>query len=243
VGGKQICSSKLVSETKAGDDARCTASSSVDAVLLRLFIVSGVRLVREGLVRSLRRRNGVIVLGAVDFSPEAIACIVPARPDVIAIDLANAEGLDAARRLRVQSPVSKLVAFAVAEVEEEVFACAAAGFSGYVTREATADDLLRAVVDAHNGRMNCAPHIAAAMFARLSRMPSESGPADNLRPLTAREHEILALSEKGWSNKEIARELRISASSVKNHIHNILQKMQVRRRGQAAARYRSSRVF
>jgi RNA polymerase sigma factor (sigma-70 family) len=206
---------------------------------VRLFVVSGVRLVREGLVRSLRRRNAVVVVGAADFSQEAMVAIADVQPDVIVVDVANHEGLAAAHSLRCLSPSSKLFAFSVVEAEEDVFACAAAGFAGYVTKEASSDDLAKEVVDAHNGRMNCSPHIAAAMFGRLSRVLNEASSAKRLSALTDRERQILALSEQGWSNKEIARELRISASTVKNHIHNILQKLQVERRGQAAARFRA----
>ena len=90
--------------------------------------------------------------------------------------------------------------------------------------------------------MHCAPHIAAAMFARLVgllQQPCFHGP---LPALSSRESEILALVEQGRSNKEIARQLAISVATVKNHMHNILQKLQVGRRGQAAARVRRSRA-
>ena len=91
--------------------------------------------------------------------------------------------------------------------------------------------------------MRCAPHIAAAMFRRLADFLREARPQASLPPLTVRESEILALAEEGRSNKEIARDLTISCATVKNHMHNILQKLQVSRRGQAVARLRSCRDF
>ena len=91
--------------------------------------------------------------------------------------------------------------------------------------------------------MRCAPHIAAAMFRRLADFLREARPQTSLPPLTVRESEILALAEEGRSNKEIARDLTISCATVKNHMHNILQKLQVSRRGQAVARLRSCRGF
>ena len=90
--------------------------------------------------------------------------------------------------------------------------------------------------------MHCDPHIAAAMFARLARSQREFDPQEPLPNLSSREREILALVEQGHSNKEIARQLAISAATVQHHMHNILQKLQVSRRGQAAARLRGSRA-
>ena len=108
-------------------------------------------------------------------------------------------------------------------------------------RESDADDLHRALVDAMEGRMHCAPHIAAAMFNRLAGLLRESDAPGSLPPLTSRESEILALVEQGRSNKEIARQLAISSATVKNHMHDILQKLRVSRRGQAVARLREFR--
>ena len=90
-------------------------------------------------------------------------------------------------------------------------------------------------MDAMEGRMHCAPHIAAAMFNRLADFLQEPQPTP-LPSLTSRQSEILALVEQGRSNKDIARQLAISSATVKNHMHHILQKLQVSRRGQAAAR-------
>jgi len=93
------------------------------------------------------------------------------------------------------------------------------------------------LVDAMEGRMHCAPHIAAAMFNRLADLLQEPGSSAVPPSLTSRESEILALVKQGRSNKDIARQLAISSATVKNHMHNILQKLQVSRRGQAVARF------
>ena len=89
-----------------------------------------------------------------------------------------------------------------------------AGFSSYVARESGAEELSRALVDAMDGRMHCAPHIAAAMFRRLADLLRPSGPRATLPALTCRENEILALAEEGRSNKEIARDLAICCATV-----------------------------
>jgi DNA-binding NarL/FixJ family response regulator len=157
----------------------------------------------------------------------------------VLVDLGQTDVAVAARLIKAASPGAKLVAFALDETEDDVLACAAAGYSGYVPRESGAEELHRAVVDAVEARMRCAPHIAAAMFARLAGVLREPGPQPSLPSLSQRESEILALVEQGRCNKEIARQLAISPATVKNHMHNLLQKLQVSRRGQAAARLRA----
>jgi DNA-binding NarL/FixJ family response regulator len=198
--------------------------------------------VRDGLALGLRRRIGLIVIDAVGLNAEGMARIAEARPDVILVDLGRTDAAATARSLKLACPRAKLVAFALDEVNDDVFACAAAGFSGYVPPESGADQIHQALVDAASGRMRCAPHIAAAMFNRLSDLLRQVPAHTTLPSLTARENEIMALAEDGRSNKEIARQLRISSSTVKNHIHNVLQKLQVARRGEAVARMRAPRA-
>jgi two-component system nitrate/nitrite response regulator NarL len=204
---------------------------------IRVLVVSGVRLIREGLVRGLRRRHAadVALVGCASVPEIEQARISELRPDVILVDLSHHEGIVAAKTLRSLSPASKLIAFSVVDTVEDVVSCAAAGFSGYVPREAGVDDVLRAVRAARDGQMACSPHIAAAMFNQLADRLSLPKATNGASVLTARERQVLSLSDEGWSNKEIGRRLEISPSTVKNHIHSILQKLKVERRSQAAA--------
>jgi two-component system, NarL family, nitrate/nitrite response regulator NarL len=217
-------------------------SRTNNAKTIRLIIVSPVHLVRDGLAATLHGREGVVVIDAIDLGRPGIAKIADAEPDVVLIDLGQTDIVAAAWLIKAASPDARLVAFALDESDDRVFACAAAGFCGYVPRESGADELHRAVIDAMEGRMHCAPHIAAAMFGRLAGLLREPDRQGSLPPLSSRENEILALVEQGRSNKEIARQLAISAATVKNHMHNLLQKLQVGRRGQAAARLRGPRA-
>jgi two-component system nitrate/nitrite response regulator NarL len=225
-----------------GVDAATYPVSRADAATeIRLIIASPVHLMREGLTAALRGRDGVVVTEAVDLSPGGLAKLANAEPDAVLVDVGQTDAALAARLIKTASPAAKLVAFALDETDDDVLACAAAGYSGYVARESNADELHRAVVDAVEGRMHCAPHIAGAMFARLTDLLREAEPPPSLHSLSQRESEILALVDQGRSNKEIARQLAISSATVKNHMHNLLQKLQVSRRGQAAARLRSHR--
>jgi two-component system nitrate/nitrite response regulator NarL len=205
---------------------------------IRLIIISSVRLVREGLAATLRGRDGVVVVDTVGQCPGGIARIADAEADVVLVDVGetDTDTVATARLIKAASPGVKLVAFGLDEIDDRVFACAAAGFCSYVPRECGADELHRALVDAMEGRMHCAPHITAAMFNRLAGFLQERERPEALPTLTSRESEILALVEQGRSNKDIARQLAISCATVKNHMHNILQKLQVSRRGEAAAR-------
>jgi two-component system, NarL family, nitrate/nitrite response regulator NarL len=223
-----------------GVDAGTYPISRADAAReIRLIIARPVHLMREGLAAALRGRDGVMVTETVDLSPAGLAKLANTQPDVVLVDLGQTDHGVAARLIGAASPGARLVAFGLDETDHHVFACAAAGYSGYVAREKGADELHRAVVDAVGGRMHCAPHIAAAMFARLTLLLREREPQRSLPTLSQRENEILALVDQGRSNKEIARQLAISSATVKNHMHNLLQKLQVSRRGQAAARLRS----
>ena len=205
---------------------------------VRVAIASPVHLVREGLAASLRGRRGLALVDTVDLDPRGMARITDTKPDVVLVDLGQTAPAAAARLIKEASPGCKLVAFGLDETGDQVFACAAAGFSGYVPRQSSADELYGALVDAMAGRMQCAPHIAAAMFSRLAGLLREPDVPASLPPLSSRENEILALVVQGHSNKQIARQLAISAATVKNHMHSILQKLQVTRRGEAAARLR-----
>jgi DNA-binding NarL/FixJ family response regulator len=201
----------------------------------RVVVASNVRLVREGVSKSLRGRDDLIVLDGVDLRQKDNAFAEDEKPDIAVIDTHGVDVMIIAADMRLAWPSAKLVAFAVADQQTDVLACAEAGFSGYVPREGGANELYRAIVDAVNGRVRCDPHIASAMFDRLAEFGQSRISATGPTVLTARETEVITLSNQGCSNKEIARRLTISDATVKNHMHNILQKLRVARRGEAAA--------
>jgi DNA-binding NarL/FixJ family response regulator len=219
---------------------RRAGSSCKPAV--RVVVVSPIRLVREGLATILGKHDEVALLAAVDLDEAAVAGIAALQPDVMLVDLSGRDPLAGTGTLRRAVPLAKLVAFAVDEVNEHVFACAAAGFSGYVPRHGGEEELVRAVLDVARGQMHCAPHITAAMFGRLSQFLREAAPSALQVSFTARENEVWALVQRGSSNKEIARRLGISSATVKNHVHSILAKLQVTRRAEAIARLRGGRA-
>jgi DNA-binding NarL/FixJ family response regulator len=127
----------------------------------------------------------------------------------------------------------RVIAVGIREEESEVLACAAAGIDGYVPLDAAADDLIRVLDSVKRREFVCSPKVAASLYNCAALLASVS-----TEPLTLRELEVISLMNAGHSNKEIARRLDIEASTAKNHVQNILQKLNVHRRGQAAAKLR-----
>jgi two-component system nitrate/nitrite response regulator NarL len=208
---------------------------------LRLAVVADVCLYREGLAGALARRGEARVLGTAATRAEAAALVRDARPDVVLLDMATPQAADIVRDARAAHADVKIVAVAVAESEELVLACAELGLAGYVARTASLDDLIETVRAVARGELVCPPHIAGSLFRRVAALAGRTAPAAAPAPadvLTPREREVLSLIDRGCTNKEISRRLSIELSTVKNHVHNVLEKLQVRRRSAAAARMR-----
>jgi two-component system nitrate/nitrite response regulator NarL len=217
-----------VEETPSGD-ARLNRK--------RLFVLSDIRLLREGLVLALSQQPDVLVVGSSDLSVSPTE-ISELRPDVVLLDAAKLGNLDLSLSLRQVLPSAKTVAFAVADADDDIIACAEAGISGYVPSTGSIEEVVSAVHGAVCGELKCSPRTSALLFRGMARWSAKRGPVPGYEVLTQREKEIVMLLEQGWSNKEIARSLRIGYGTVKNHVHSILSKLQARRRGEAAAQIR-----
>jgi DNA-binding NarL/FixJ family response regulator len=168
--------------------------------------------------------------GSGDF-PEQISAL---RPDVLLLDLAVRGSLTIPRRAQQVLPGLRVVAFAVADVDENVLACAEAGISSYVMQDGSPEDLVAAVLSALRGELVCSPRVAGLIFSRMAALCDGRPIASIDGPLTRREREIAALVACNLPNKEIARRLRLGPTTVKNHVHNILQKLNIHRRGEIA---------
>jgi len=216
------------------DEGQLDATASV-------LIVTDIRLYREGLAHILRREHGVGVVATVSAA-EALRAVADSRPAVALVDMATDGALRTIRALALGAPELKIVALAVQEAEGEVIACAEAGISGLVSRDASLDDLVETISSVARGEMVCSPRVAASLLRRVRTLAAERA-REPLDPhLTARETQILRLIEEGLSNKEIARRLCIEVATVKHHVHNLLEKLGVSRRGEAVARVRGLRT-
>lgn len=198
-----------------------------------VFIVAEIRLLAEGLTEALGRRKQIEVVGSVGDYDAAIPAIRRVVPDVVLFDVTSPSGLDAIGAIVRAVPETSIVALAVPELEADVIRCAEAGIAGYVTRDAGLDELVTNIEMVARGESLCTPRIAAILLRRVAALAAHREPVPTQR-LTSRELEILALIREGMSNKEIARSLSIQVSTVKNHVHNILEKLGARKRNQAA---------
>jgi DNA-binding NarL/FixJ family response regulator len=201
---------------------------------LRLFILSDVRLVRDGLALLLSRETGVSVVG-VASPTDAAAQIKELQPDIVLVDATVADM--AAHTLWVREAVQrvKIVAFALDELDQGVIACAEAGVSAFVGRDGSQQDLLRAIYQAKRGEFSISPRSATLLLGHIAELADTRLRPPSSGNLTRRERQILPFIQRGLSNKEIARQLSVEAATVKNHIHNILGKLQLRRRAEIVA--------
>jgi two-component system, NarL family, nitrate/nitrite response regulator NarL len=206
--------------------------------VIHVFILSGVRLYREGL-RELLSRGGMEVIGAEAERRRGIARIRELSPDVVLVDAAMPDTLVAVRAIRSTAPRVRIVVLGISESEPEIVACAEAGVSGYVTRDDSVSELVAALRSVARGEMLASPQLAATLLRRVTALAAERADGSCAR-LTQRELEIVELIHEGLSNKEIASRLYIELPTVKNHVHNILRKLDVAGRAEAAARVMAS---
>jgi two-component system nitrate/nitrite response regulator NarL len=205
------------------------------APALSIVIIASVRLYREGLASGLSVPPFVVAADVATVN-EAVPVIERAQPHVVAIDLHGADLFDV-HEIRRLSPRTRIVAIAIGD-DTDVLPYAEAGVCGFVSPDASLNDLVRVIHDAMKGEMRCSPQLAGSLLRRLWSLAPANTAASARAALTCREQEIAALIGKGLSNKDIAVRLNIEVATVKNHVHHVLEKLQVRSRGQALTRLR-----
>jgi DNA-binding NarL/FixJ family response regulator len=191
------------------------------------------------LAESLCNYEEIDVIGVFGDGNETLARLRELRPSVILLDTTFSGSMDLLRAVVREVPDSYTVALALGETESEIIDWAEAGVSGYVTRDASIAELVMVIERVTRGEVLCSPRVAGSLFRRVSALASEGRTTSPPARLTAREWEIVELINEGLSNKEIAARLVIELATVKNHVHNILAKLNVARRGEAAARLRA----
>jgi two-component system NarL family response regulator len=205
--------------------------------LIRVFVVDDLRLLREGLVSLLAEQGNVTVVGTAASGSKALEKIKELRPEVALIDIGmpGKDGLTVTQALRREAPEVKVIILGMPDLNDEIMACIEAGAAGYVLKEAAFDSLVETILAVHQGESFCSPRMAASLFSRIAELVSERRPriAQSAIKLTPRELDIISEIAGGLSNKEIAQRLSIEPQTVKNHIHNILDKLQLHNRQEA----------
>jgi DNA-binding NarL/FixJ family response regulator len=200
-----------------------------------LGVISDVALVRDGLSAQLARDPRISFVGS--CAPEESLPTGPSGtpPDVVVLDFGSHGARDCVERLRATRPELNIVGIAIGKSGITLSGWAEAGVCGFVEDDGTIDELVRAVLLVWRGDFSCSPRAAASIVAGLIARDRPMLRADLRARLTPREAEILVNLERGATNKEIARSLGISGATVKNHVHRVLEKLEVTRRTQAAA--------
>jgi DNA-binding NarL/FixJ family response regulator len=209
----------------------------VDTPVIRVLIVSNIRLYREGIGLILRTKRQLQPVAEVADVPEALERFRDVEADVVLLDGAMPDAVGAVRALVTAEPDMRVVVLGIDEHDAEVLAYAEAGVSGYVTRSADKPGLCAALETVAAGGALCSPPIVAALIKRVATLSTRDSKETKASRLTLREREIMELVREGLSNKEISQRLCIEVATVKNHVHNILDKLDVRRRGDVAAAF------
>ena len=198
--------------------------------MIRVLIAADIRLYREGLAQMLAREDGITVVGAVAPDLDTLAQLASLRADVVILEVASRGTLVAVRDVTATAPGVRVVALGLSD--GDMLACAEMGATAHVTRDASADELVSAVRSAARGEFVCSPRAAGSLVRRLATLAAERLDP-SLARLTQRECGIAILIDGGLSNKEIAVRLRIEVATVKNHVHNLLEKLEVHHRRDA----------
>jgi DNA-binding NarL/FixJ family response regulator len=199
---------------------------------IRILVADDHPLFREGVIHSLASEPDFTVIGQAATGEEALRMARDLLPDVVLLDIAMPgwDGLLTAEKIATACPATKIVMLTVFEDEDKLLAAFKAGARGYVPKGMPARELASVVRATANGEVYVPPSLAAGMMVALTR----GRPPDPLEELTEREREILELVGRGLTNREIGQRLHLSEKTIKHYITNILEKLQVRSRVEAA---------
>ena len=202
---------------------------------IRVLIADDQTLIREGLETLLGLSPGIEVVGSAADGEEAVRLVAERSPDVVLMDLRmpRCDGVEATRRITKEYPASRVVVLTTYADDESVFGALEAGALGYLTKDADAQEIQRAIRTVHAGEALLDPSVQLRLIRGLRGQETPKKRPAAPDDLTQREVEVLRLIAGGFSNAEIAQRLFISEATVKTHINNIFSKAGLRDRAQA----------
>jgi len=200
---------------------------------IRLLIVDDHELVRQGFIAMMSVESHLEVVGQAADGVEAVELALSLEPDVILLDLAMPRmgGIEATREIKAKNPGARILIITSFAEDEKVYQAVKAGALGYLFKDSTPQALIRAIHDVCEGRLSLHPDIALKLIEEMNR-PSDRPPTED--PLTEREVEVLISVAKGLSNQEISQKLVVTERTVSAHVSNILGKLHLANRTQAA---------
>ena len=200
---------------------------------LKILIVDDHDIVRKGLAMLISRQEDLSVVAEAGSVAEAVAKSRESVPDVVVMDirLPDGTGIEACREIRDENPDVKVLMLTSSSDEEAVIGSIMAGASGYLLKEIRSQEIVDAIRLVGSGQSLLDPSVTAAVLERVRRGKEE----DPMAQLTDQEKKILELIAEGQTNRQIAGQINLSDKTVKNYVSNILGKLEVSRRSQAAA--------
>ncbi len=200
---------------------------------IRVLIADDHEIVRKGLALLLGTEKDIKVVGEARDGEEAVERAAALKPDVVLMDLVmpRTDGIEATRRITGSLPRTRVLVLTSFAADDKVFPAVKAGALGYLLKDTGPEELLEAIHQVHRGEPSLQPEIARKVLQELSH-PASTRPTSD--PLTARELDVLRLIAQGLSNKEIAAKIFVAEWTVRTHVSNILGKLQLASRTQAA---------
>jgi DNA-binding NarL/FixJ family response regulator len=202
---------------------------------LRVLLVDDHDLFRTGL-RNLLEEQGVQVVGEAAGGSDALRIVREIAPDVVVMDLnmPGMSGVEATREITSIAPLTRVVVLTISDQDDDVMDAIVAGACGYLVKDSSIEELMRGINAASVGESLISPPIASKVLQRMRAVTLDQGAEKIRAELSERELDVLRLIANGKDNSEIADALHISPKTVKNHISNILMKLQIENRIQAA---------
>jgi DNA-binding NarL/FixJ family response regulator len=210
-------------------------SETLGSDALRVMLVDDHDLFRTGL-RNLLEEQGLDIVAEAAEGASALRLVRELAPDVVVMDLnmPGMNGIEATREIARLAPLTRVVVLTISDQDGDVMDAILAGACGYLLKDSSIQDLMQGIRAASVGEALISPHIASKVLQRIRATGVQDDAALTQPELSDRETEVLRLIANGKDNAEIARDLHISPKTVKNHISNILMKLQIENRIQAA---------
>lgn len=202
---------------------------------IRVLVVDDQELFRRGLTMLLAAEPDIEVVGEANDGDDALQRVLEQAPDVVLLDvrMPRVSGIETCRQMKEAAPSAQILMLTASDEEADLYQALKNGAAGYLLKDSSIDQLAQAVRVVHDGQSLISPSMAAKLIDEFKQISRPDRSQNNGLRLTARELEVLRLVSRSMNNREIAKELFISENTVKNHVRNILEKLQLHSRMEA----------